>query len=74
MTKTDAKSDLTQIEADTLRMMVGGMTDAEIAFALDASKDVIKTRIAGIFNKLAVTERSDAVTAAIRWGLVKVSL
>ena len=74
MTKTDAKSDLTQIEADTLRMMVGGMTDAEIAFALEASKDVIKTRIAGIFNKLAVTERSDAVTAAIRWGLVKVSL
>jgi predicted DNA-binding transcriptional regulator len=43
---------LSAIEQAILRMIVGEMTDNEIAFALDISENTVKTHIKNIFGKL----------------------
>jgi DNA-binding NarL/FixJ family response regulator len=66
--------ELTQAELNILRMLVGGMSNKEIAFALDVSENTVKSHLRNIFGKLAVSDRVTAVTTAIRRGLVRVDL
>lgn len=68
------KEELTPTEATILRMIVGGMSNKEIAFALDVSENTIKTHNQNIFGKIGVSDRTSAATTAIRRGLVRVDL
>lgn len=65
---------LTPAEERVLIMLVGGMANKEIAFALDVSENTVKTHISAIFGKLGVSDRTSAATLAIKRGLVKIDL
>ncbi|HTK38553.1 MAG TPA: LuxR C-terminal-related transcriptional regulator [Pyrinomonadaceae bacterium] len=66
--------DLTHTEESILRMIVGGMSDKEIAFALDVSENTAKTHIKNIFDKIGASDRTSAATLAIKRRLVKIDL
>ena len=68
------QEDLTPAESNVLRMIVGGMSNKEIAFALDVSENTIKTHVKNIFDKIGVSDRTSAATTAIKRGLVRVDL
>lgn len=62
------------IEQRILEMISGNMTDNEIAFALDISEKAIKTHVENIFEKLGVSDRTEATTLAIKRGLVRIDV
>ncbi len=64
--------DLTKTEQRVLQMIVGGMSNKEISFALDVSENTTKTHVKNIFDKLNVSDRTSATTTAIRRGLVRI--
>jgi len=68
------REELTPAETNVLRMIVGGMSNKEIAFALDNSENTIKTHVQNIFGKIGVSDRTSAATLAIKRGLVRVDL
>lgn len=68
------QEELTVAETNVLRMVVGGMSNKEIAFALDNSENTIKTHVQNIFGKIGVSDRTSAATTAIKRGLVRVDL
>ena len=68
------KEELTPAESTVLRMIVGGMSNKEIAFALDVSENTVKSHIQNIFGKIGVSDRTSAATTAIKRGLVRVDL
>ncbi len=55
-------------------MVVGAMSNKEIAFALDVSENTVKTHVKNIFGKLDVSDRTAATTTAIRRGLVRMDV
>src|SRR5262249_27558486 len=65
------REELTPAESNILRMIVGGMSNKEIAFALDISENTVKTHARNIFDKLGVSDRTSAATLAIKRGLVR---
>ena len=66
--------ELTETEENILRMIVGRMSDKEIAFALDVSESTVEMHIKNIFDKIGVSDRTSAATTAIKQGLVRVDL
>ncbi len=62
--------DLTQREFDVLEQIVSGKSNKEIGTALEISEATVKTHINSLLGKLGVTDRTQAVTAAIRRGIV----
>jgi DNA-binding NarL/FixJ family response regulator len=66
--------ELTKTESRILQMLVGGMSNKEIAFALDISENTVKTHVKNIFEKLGVSDRTSAATLAIKRGLVRIHL
>lgn len=66
--------ELTATETNVLRMIVGGMSNKEIAYALDISENTVKTHVQNIFGKIGVSDRTSAATTAIRRGLVRTEL
>jgi DNA-binding NarL/FixJ family response regulator len=68
------QEELTPTESNILRMIVGGMSNKEIAFALDISENTVKTHNQNIFSKIGVNDRTSAATAAIKRGLVRVDI
>lgn len=68
------QEELTPTETNILRMIVGGMSNKEIAFALDISENTVKTHNQNIFSKIGVSDRTSAATTAIKRGLVRVNL
>lgn len=74
LSESIGKEELTPTESTVLRMIVGGMSNKEIAFALDVSENTVKTHLQNIFGKLGVSDRTSAATTAIKRGLVRVDL
>ena len=68
------QEELTNSEQKILQMIVGGMSNKEIAFALDISENTVKTHVKNIFDKIGVSDRTSAATLAIRRGLVRVDI
>lgn len=66
--------ELTKTENRVLQMIVGGMSNKEIAFALDVSENTTKTHVKNIFDKLGVSDRTSATTTAIKRGLVRIDV
>lgn len=74
LTENLGQEELTPAEANVLRMIVGGMSNKEIAFTLDVSENTVKSHIQNIFGKIGVSDRTSAATTAIKRGLVRVDL
>jgi DNA-binding NarL/FixJ family response regulator len=68
------EEELTKTETRILRYLVGGMSNKEIAFALDISENTVKTHVKNTFGKLGVSDRTSAATLAIKRGLVRIHL
>ncbi|OFW56811.1 MAG: hypothetical protein A2Y75_06495 [Candidatus Solincola sediminis] len=61
---------LSDREIEVLQLLADGMSNKEIAGSLFISTQTVKTHIAHIFDKLGVSDRTEAVAAALRRGLV----
>ena len=62
--------ELTPREFDVLEQIVRGKSNKEIAVELQVSEATVKTHINRLLDKLGVTDRTQAATAAIQRGIV----
>jgi NarL family two-component system response regulator LiaR len=65
-----ASDDLTERERDVLRLMVDGLSNAEIAERLVVSPSTVKFHVGNIFTKLGVDNRVAAVSLALQRKLI----
>jgi two-component system, NarL family, response regulator LiaR len=66
----DMHQPLTERETQVLRLLAQGLSNKDIARALQVVEDTVKTHVAHILEKLGVQSRTQAVIAAMRLGLV----
>ena len=65
------RAELTERELEVLRQMCEGRSNKEIGAKLFITEGTVKTHVKSIFYKLDVISRSEAVSTAIRRGLVR---
>jgi two-component system NarL family response regulator len=63
-------SELTDREQDVLRLIVDGCSNREIGTNLSITEGTVKAHVNSILNKLGVNDRTQAVTEAMRRGIV----
>ena len=63
---------LSEREMDVLQLMARGLTNADIARELYLSEGTVRNYTSSIFTKLGVNDRTQAVIAALRYGLVNI--
>ncbi|MEU9960261.1 response regulator transcription factor [Streptomyces sp. NPDC050982] len=61
---------LSEREVSVLRLVADGCTNAEIGRRLFIGESTVKTHLLRAFGKLGVTDRTAAVTCAMRFGLL----
>ena len=66
-----SRSHLSTRELDVLRLLVGGRRNREIASVLDITEGTVKLHVSNILGKLAVADRTEAVTVALQRGIVQ---
>jgi two-component system, NarL family, response regulator len=62
--------ELTPRELDVLKLLVAGLTNREIASVLGNSENTVRNHTISIFAKLYVSDRAEAVGAALLRGIV----
>ncbi len=62
---------LTQRESEVLELLVSGHSNKGVAAQLVVSLDTVKTHIRGLYRKLGVSDRSGAISVALREGLFR---
>ena len=65
-----ADEPLSKRELSILMLVADGKANKEIAWALSISEETVKAHMKSIFAKLDVADRTHAVTAAIRRGII----
>ena len=65
-----AQEPLTERETTILRMVAEGRANKVIAWELSLSEDTVKAHLRSIFSKLDVSDRTQAVTLALRRGII----
>jgi DNA-binding NarL/FixJ family response regulator len=63
-------SELTPREEEVLKLLATGETNRQIARRLSVSEETVKSHVAAIFRKLAVSDRTRAAVLAVKAGLV----
>jgi DNA-binding NarL/FixJ family response regulator len=64
------RAGLNKREIEILGLLAQGRSNREIATLLSLSEQTIKNRLSAIYPKLKATNRTEAVTCAIRQGLI----
>lgn len=62
---------LTDREIEVLKLIAKGASNKEIAAQLNISNSTVKTHIASIFQKLNTNDRTEAVTEAMKKGIIR---
>ncbi len=65
-----AQLGLTRREGEVLAHLVKGLSNREIAKTMFISEDTVKTHVRGVLRKLGVKDRAQAVSFALRSGLL----
>ena len=63
---------LSDREVEVLRLISRGKSNKEIAAVLFVAESTVKTHVAAIYQKLKVTDRTEAVVKAIQRGIIQV--
>ncbi|MCA9197438.1 MAG: response regulator transcription factor [Pirellulaceae bacterium] len=66
----DVEVPLTQRESEVLRQLANGLTNKEIALALEISYETVKEHVQHILRKVGVSDRTQAAVWAVRQGLL----
>ena len=66
----DVEVPLTQRESEVLRQLAYGLTNKEIAKALQISYETVKEHVQHILRKIGVSDRTQAAVWAVRKDLV----
>lgn len=66
-----AGSQLSSREIEVLRLLVSGRRNREIANALEITEGTVKLHVSSILEKLGADDRTEAVTVALRRGIVQ---
>lgn len=64
------RRELTPRELEVLKLLVAGLTNREIASVLGNSENTVRNHTISIFAKLYVSDRAEAVAAALQRGIV----
>ena len=64
------RSDLTKRELDVLKLLAAGRSNKEIAASLKTTEGTVKSYVIRILDKLEVGDRTEAVTTAIKRGII----
>jgi DNA-binding NarL/FixJ family response regulator len=64
------RSDLTDREVEVLRLVARGLSNKEVARAIGRTEETVKIHLKNVFAKLAVADRTEAVTVALTRGLI----
>ena len=70
ITERQERSGLSRRELEVLDMIAKGLTNKEIAQVLMISQFTVRTHIVHIFDKLAASDRTEAVAIASRQGII----
>lgn len=70
-TSSAAIASLTEREKEILRLLAGGLSNAELAQQLVLSETTVKTHVSNVLRKLGVRDRVQAVVVAYDAGLVR---
>jgi two-component system, NarL family, response regulator len=65
------RSELTSRELEVLRAVADGLSNKRIAERLSIAEGTVKIHVTNIIGKMAVSDRTEAVTAAIRRGILR---
>jgi two-component system NarL family response regulator len=68
--RRSAQTGLTQRELDVLPLLAEGRSNKDIGRRLNMTEETVKTHVKGILAKLDAISRTDAVTIAMRRGLI----
>ena len=63
--------ELSERELEVLRLMAKGAANKEIGVELSIAQSTVKTHISTIFQKLGVNDRTEAVTQALKKGIIR---
>jgi two-component system NarL family response regulator len=63
--------ELSKRESEVLQLMTAGMSNLEIGEALSITEGTVKSHINNILSKLNVNDRTQAVIAALKRGIVR---
>ena len=69
--KSPAIDALSEREVEVLNLMAKGVSNKDIADQLSITQSTVKTHITSIFQKLDVTTRTEAVTTALKKGIIQ---
>lgn len=69
-TRPETAGDLSKREQEVLVLLADGASNREIALRLHIAERTVKAHVTGIFNKLGVNSRAEAVAVAMRQGLL----
>lgn len=67
-----ASPTLTSREVEVMRLVAAGRRDKEIAVALGISSQTVRVHVKNIYAKLDVSDRTEAMSVAIRRGIVHI--
>lgn len=62
---------MSEREAEILQLVASGMANKEVARELSIAEDTVKAHMKSIFGKLNVSDRTQAVTDALRRGIIR---
>ena len=64
------RPDLSAREIQVLELIVKGLANKQIAYALSIAEHTVKNHVKNILSKLGVQDRTQAATAAIQRGII----
>jgi DNA-binding NarL/FixJ family response regulator len=69
--KRAADDSLTPAEISVLRLIADGNANKQIADQLSISEETVKSRVKNILSKLGANDRTQAVTIALKRGIIE---